>query len=87
MTLFDLDQIKENVKQLELEMMEDGFWDDHKKSAQHVQDINHKRKLLESYEALKDQLDSCAESVELLKMESDLEFQEEFSTVVVDLKK
>jgi len=86
-TLFDLDQIKENVKQLELEMMEDGFWDDHKKSAQHVQDINHKRKLLESYEALKDQLDSCAESVELLKMESDLEFQEELSTVVVNLKK
>ncbi|CAM3716465.1 peptide chain release factor 2 [Erysipelothrix urinaevulpis] len=87
MTLFDLDLKREQVKQLEQEMMQDGFWDDHKKSAAHVQSINSKRKAIESFEHLQEQFTSCLESVELLKLEKDDEFQNELALVVKDLKK
>lgn len=87
MTLFDLDQISQEVKELELEMMKDGFWDDHKKSAQHVQNINRKRKMLETYEKLMSEFNSCSESVSLLKMEHDEEFQNDLTKEVKKIKK
>lgn len=75
MTLFDPAKIKAEVSNLEKEMMEDGFWDDHQASAVHVQKINHKRKLVETYESLTEKFQSASESVELLKMEDDKEFK------------
>lgn len=87
MTLFDLDQMSQEVKELELEMMQDGFWDDHKESAQHVQEINRKRKNLENYGKLLEAFTSCSESVSLLKMEHDQEFQDELSQEVKKLEK
>ena len=83
----DLDRISDEVKELEEEMMVDGFWDDHKKSAQHVQAINRKRKMLENYEKLMEQFNSCSESISLLKMEQDQEFQDELSGEVKKLQK
>ena len=87
MTLFDLDNMQEEVKELEAETMQDGFWDDHKKSAQHVQTLNRKRKILENFKKLSDQFESCSESVSLLKMEHDQEFQNELTDEVNKLKK
>lgn len=87
MTLFDLAQISQEVSDLEKEMMKDGFWDDHQKSAQHVQTINRKRKMVENYDKLSKQLLSCSESVSLLKMEYDQEFQEDLTKEIIKIKK
>lgn len=57
-------------------MLEDGFWDDHKSSAKHIQDLNRIKKMVDGYAKIMAELDSCTESVELLKMEPDAEFQE-----------
>lgn len=79
--------MQEEVQELETETMQEGFWDDHKKSAQHVQTLNRKRKMLENFEKLSAQFESCSESVVLLKMEHDQDFQDDLTNEVNKLKK
>ncbi len=73
---FGVAQKEHDVKVLEDEMLVDGFWDDHKASADHIQKLNRIRKIVEGYHKFMKELDSCIDSVEMLKVEPDAEFQE-----------
>lgn len=84
---FDLAEKAKQVKVLEDEMLVDGFWDDHKTSSVHIQSLNRIKKMVDGYEKLMGELESCKDSVELLKMEPDAEFQELLEEEVLALMK
>ena len=59
-------------------MLKDGFWDDHKTSADHIQKLNRLKKTVDGHHNIMKELVSLKDSVELLKIEED----EEFKTLV-----
>ncbi len=83
---FDLASKDVQVKELEAIMLEDGFWDDHKTSSQHIQKLNRLKKEVEGFAALKQGFDSCQESVAMLREEPDPEFQEMVEVELMELK-
>lgn len=85
--LFDLDYRRKIIKQMDEEMMEDGFWDDSSKSAAHIQTLNQHRKIVEEYEYLSNNIESGKDSLLLLNEEYDKEFHEMLTHDALDLKK
>ena len=72
---------------LEDEMLVEGFWDDHKSSADHIQKLNRIRKIVDGYHKFISEMASCLDSVEMLKIEPDAEFQELLEEEVKSLMK
>ena len=62
---FDLAQKQSKVEALEAEMVVEGFWDDHKKSAQHIQTLNQIKKIVES--ACKHMLECSSKKTHLIE--------------------
>lgn len=84
---FDLASKKEEVKVLEEAMLVEGFWDDHKTSATHIQALNRIKKMVDGYEKIMTQIESFSDSVEMLKEEPDAEFQELLEEELKELMK
>lgn len=68
-------------------MLADNFWDDHRQSAQHIQNLNQLRKVVETYENLDKRIISCEEGLELIKLEPDQEFQQALEEEIIELEK
>lgn len=83
---FDLASKKLEVKALEAQMLEEGFWDDHKQSSVVIQKLNRIRKEVEGFEKLDSGFKSCAESIAMLREEPDQEFQDMVEMEMMDLK-
>ncbi|MCG4456366.1 peptide chain release factor 2 [Erysipelothrix rhusiopathiae] len=83
----DLAQKKAKIKELESEMVEDGFWDDHRHSSQHIQKLNQLKKVVETHHDLLERLMSCSDSILLLKEEADEEFQNSLEVEVKEIQK
>lgn len=84
---FDLASKESEVKVLEVQMLEEGFWDDHKSSSVVIQKLNRLRKEVEGFSKLQSSFLSCQESVAMLREEPDSEFQEMLEIELMDLKK
>lgn len=82
---FDLVSKKVEVTKLEEEMLVDGFWDDHRKSASHIQKLNALRKVVETHSSLMDRLNSAQESLQLIKEDYDEEFHQMLVSEVKEL--
>lgn len=82
---FDLAQKRADIDVLEAEMLEPGFWDDHKKSASHIQKLNGLRKVVESHAALVKRLEDALETLDLIKVEYDQEFHDLLTAEVKEI--
>ncbi|QIK68886.1 peptide chain release factor 2 [Erysipelothrix sp. HDW6C] len=84
---FDLASKLERVHALEAEMVEEGFWDDHRSSAAHIQKLNSLKKVVDKHQELTDKLVSCKESIAFLKEEYDEEFKQMLEAEVLEIEK
>lgn len=71
---FDLDRKRSEIKEKEQEMLDPGFWDDHKTSQALIQSLNQLKKIVETHESLSERFEFAQESYEFLKEEYDTEF-------------
>lgn len=76
MSHFDLPGKKEEIKTLEAQTMEDGFWFDQKKAQNVIRKTNSLKDIVSSYESLREQFDGLEEMAEVLKTEEDPELME-----------
>lgn len=76
MSHFDLPGKKEEIKTLEAQTMEDGFWSDQKKAQNVIRKTNSLKDIVSSYESLREQFDGLEEMAEVLKTEEDPELME-----------
>ena len=76
MSHFDLPGKREEIKKLEDQTMEDGFWTDQKKAQNVIRKTNSLKDIVSSYESLKEQFDSLEEMAEVLKTEDDEELMD-----------
>lgn len=68
---FDLESKRAKIKELELQTMEDGFWNDRKNSQEVFDELNHNKSLVKDYERINDKLASVNETYQLVKEETD----------------
>ncbi len=66
-TLFDLDQKRKQIEDIEHQMSLEGFWSDNKKANQLIATNNQLKDIVGSYQQLKTAFDNLQETVELLK--------------------
>lgn len=76
MSHFDLPSKKEQIKALDEQTMEEGFWSDQRKAQSVIRSRNSLQDIVDSYASLKDQMDSLAETADALKEEMDEELLE-----------
>lgn len=76
MSLFDLDQKKETIKQLEEETLSADFWSDQKKAQKVIRQKNSLAHIVETYDSLHTELTSLNETADALKDEFDPELME-----------
>lgn len=73
MSLFDLDKIKNDLETLENQTMEDGFWNDSKKSSVVLQKIKNLKSKYTKFTKISKELESLEELNDLLLIEEDAE--------------
>lgn len=76
MSLFDLDQKKAEIKELDEQTMASDFWNDQKKAQQVIRKRNSLQSTVEQYEELNEQMHALDETADVLKEEMDLELME-----------
>ena len=86
MTLFDLDKISSEIKELEQKTMEDGFWNDTNTSSKVLQDIKSLKGKYNKFNKLSTELKNLEELNYLLLIEKDEELIDELIKNAEDLK-
>lgn len=90
MSLFDLDQKKEQIKAYDAQSLEPDFWQDQKKAQQVIRMRNSLKNIVDSYEALDAQLETLDETADELKVSMDEELmalaEEEYVSMAKDFE-
>lgn len=73
MILFDLDSKRKTIKETETLMLDEHFWDDHKKAQHIINQGNACKEIVESFESISKQLEDIQESYNLIKEDYDEE--------------
>lgn len=76
MSHFDLPSKKEQIKAYDDQTLEEGFWSDQRKAQNIIRTRNSLQDLVDSYEALRAQMDNLVETADALKEEMDDELLE-----------
>ena len=76
MSHFDLPGKEKEIEALDARTMEDGFWSDQRKAQTVIRNRNALKDIVDSYEALKEQMDSLNETADALKEDMDEELLE-----------
>lgn len=76
MSHFDLPSKKEQIKAYDDQTLEEGFWSDQRKAQTVIRTRNSLQDLVDSYEALRAQMDNLVETADALKEEMDDELLE-----------
>ena len=71
MNLFDIPKLEQDLKTLESKTLEDGFWNDSKKSGKVLQEIKVIKNKKDKYLKLESELSNLEEMNELLQLEND----------------
>lgn len=71
MNLFDIPKLEQDLKTLESKTLEDGFWNDSKKSGKVLQEIKVIKNKKDKYLKLESELSNLEEMNELLQLEDD----------------
>lgn len=91
MSLFDIAKLENDLKDLEKQTLEDGFWNDSKNSSQILSKIKGIKSKVLQYKKINEELQNLKELTELVKLESDSEIEKEIlkntKTVEKDIEK
>ncbi len=68
---FDITKLKDDLKNLEIQTMEQDFWNDNKNSSAVLKQINNLKSKIENYSQIDKELNNIIEMTELLNMEPD----------------
>ena len=87
MSHFDLPGKEKEIEELDARTMEDGFWSDQRKAQAVIRNRNALKDIVDSYAALKEQMDSLNETADALKAEMDEELLEMASEEALEAAK
>lgn len=76
MSLFDLEEKKFQVEELDRKILQDGFWNDPKKAQSTIRKRNANKEIVDQYESLSEQFQSLSESLKELETDFDEELME-----------
>lgn len=85
--LFDLDEKRARIKELELNMSEPSFWDNQDEAQKVINEVNGLKGYVINFEDLEERLEDLEVSFELVKEENDKELFEELNEDVTLIKK
>ncbi len=85
--LFDLDNKRERIKELEMEMTVPAFWDDPSEAQKVIDENNGLKSYVDNFEDLEEKLDNLKVSYELVKEETDAELFAELEEEITALRK
>ncbi|MBP1947968.1 peptide chain release factor 2 [Virgibacillus litoralis] len=89
--LFDLDEKRERIEELEQMMTFPDFWDDQNAAQKVIAETNGLKSYVDSFDELEEKLDNLKVSFELVKEENDnelfAELEQEIHTVLEDINK
>ena len=74
--LFDLDQKKQAIQDIEHLMTLDGFWDDNKKANVDIATMNQLKNTVDAYTRLNTVFDNLQEAVEMMKNSFDQDMKD-----------
>ena len=78
MNHFDLPVLREKVEVLNEKQMAEGFWDDTESAQTVIKVLNHYQSKINKYEKLKENIESAEDFIELMEMEEDYTFYDDF---------
>lgn len=84
--LFDLEQKKARIAELEAMMADPSFWDDQNQAQTVIQESNGLKSYVDSFEEIEETLDNLEVSYELVKEENDQELFEDLQSELKDFK-
>jgi len=84
--LFDLEQKKARIAELEALMADPAFWDDQNQAQTVIQESNGLKSYVDSFEEIEETLDNLEVSYELVKEENDQELFEDLESELKDFK-
>lgn len=84
--LFDLEQKKARIAELEALMADPAFWDDQNQAQTVIQESNGLKSYVDSFEEMEETLDNLEVSYELVKEENDQELFEDLQSELKDFK-
>ena len=87
MNLFDIPKLEKELKELEKQTLEQGFWNDSKKSGKVLQNIKIIKNKKEKYTKLKSELSNLEEMNELLQIDADESMSNELLKATSSLEK
>src|SRR5690625_915319 len=85
--LFDLDGNKERIAELEKEMTEPGFWDNQEEAQQVINETNHLKGTVQSFEKMAERIENAEVLYELVKEEEDPDLATELNDEMDALQK
>ena len=74
---FDIDFKKEEIRSLQLQTEQDGFWNDRENAENILKDINDKKTLVDKVEGMKNKINDSIELLDLLELEEDIETEKQ----------
>ena len=71
MSLFDIAKLESELKNLEKETIKENFWNNQENSTKILEEIKEKKKIINAFTDLKNDLNNLEELSELVEMEND----------------
>lgn len=84
--LFDIANLKENLKKLQAKSFESDFWDDSDKAQETMIEINSLNDTIETYEKQEMSVNSISEMIEILSVEEFIEMQDDLTNELLETK-
>ncbi|WBW49492.1 peptide chain release factor 2 [Peptoniphilus equinus] len=82
----DLAGLREELQALEAKQMDPGFWDDSDKAQKVIKQLNHVQSKVNKYDALIKKIDGAADLLEIMELEEDFTFYDEFKKDLDDIE-
>src|SRR5699024_7407378 len=83
--LFDLEANEKRIAELEEQMTTPGFWDDQESAQQVINETNHLKGTVQTFEKMADRVDNVEVLYELVKEENDQELAKELNEEISSL--
>lgn len=80
--LFDFDEIKGEIDELEAKMLAPNFWDDSEEAQKIIDDLNASKDTYQSFEKLNETAEELELMVEMIELDSDPEMEKELKTTL-----
>ncbi len=87
MNLFDLPALRSKVEELNKKQLDPNFWEDSDKAQGVIREQNFYQRKLEKYDALTKKIDEAQDLIDLMELEDDFSFYEDFKKELEKIEK